>query len=157
RKVLLPTHSRRRQAEQIDGDERINTVPLAVSIEGRFSLQALRGALHWLVARHDALRLCLVEHGAKLCPCAPAPPPELLCNEMAVASEAEEEAALTAFAAERWRHGRELPIRAALVRRDATHATLLLLLHHAAVDGWSSAIIARELAHAYNALAAGAP
>lgn len=142
-----------RHAESIDGDARINTVALAVDIDGPLSAPAMRAALEWLLQRHDALRTCLVEHNARLY-LATVTNPRLKLNEISVTNANDSEAKLTSLAAEQWTHGNGLPIRVFVVRQaNTSRATLLMLLHHSAVDGWSSAILARELSHAYNAFA----
>lgn len=46
-------------------------------------------------------------------------------------------------------------IRAALVRLDDAECTLVITLHHAASDGWSDAVLYREIGTAYAAFVAG--
>jgi amino acid adenylation domain-containing protein len=53
--------------------------------------------------------------------------------------------------------GRDAPIRTLLVRRSATEHYLGIAIHHMAADGWSMALLAREIWDLYTALAAGRP
>ena len=50
----------------------------------------------------------------------------------------------------------EPPVRAVLVRRDAEHSSLLLVLHHAAGDGASLSVLSRELWSVYGDVHRGA-
>lgn len=148
--TLLTIANALRFAEQLDADSRINTVALSVDVEGPLSVPALRAALAWLVARHDALRTSLNETDGRLC-LVPVARPFDLC-EVQVATEAECSAAIDALVCDtHWAHAGASPFRATLFRRGDASATLLLLVHHAAFDGWSSAVLARELGVAYGA------
>ena len=51
--------------------------------------------------------------------------------------------------------GRDLMLRALLLRRTTESHILVLTVHHIAIDGWSLGILFRELSHAYNAFARG--
>lgn len=113
-------------------------------------MSGLRAALAWLVARHDALRTSLAETDDRLCLVPVTHPFDL--REVSVATEAECSVAIDALVrGTHWAHAGASPFRATLFRRDDASATLLLLVHHTAFDGWSSTVLARELGVAYGA------
>lgn len=51
--------------------------------------------------------------------------------------------------------GGEPPVRATVIRVDATRTLLVLTVHHIVCDGWSRTLLMAEIAETYRALAAG--
>ncbi|MEV5085631.1 amino acid adenylation domain-containing protein, partial [Streptomyces sp. NPDC056159] len=145
---------------RFDGDSGAYNVPLALRLAGDLDREALRAALGDVVARHETLRTVFpeatgldAESGAHQAimdaeTARPALPvtdtdetslPGLLAGEAAAGFD------LT----------REPPLRARLFSLAADEHVLLLVMHHIASDGASSAPLARDLASAYEARRAG--
>ncbi|MET0395684.1 MAG: amino acid adenylation domain-containing protein [Longimicrobiaceae bacterium] len=132
----------------------------ALRLRGELSAEALRGALEAVVARHEVLRTRLVlEDGAPVQVVEPARPFALPAVDLAPFPEAEREAALARYAAEEAARPFDLEapplLRAALLRLGPSVHVLLLTLHHVAADGWSEAVLVRELGAHYLARISG--
>nr|BFE60209.1 hypothetical protein GCM10020063_047350 [Dactylosporangium thailandense] len=125
-------------------------------LDGELDRDALRAAVHGVVARHEALRSTLGVDGETLVvhPAAEATPGVLVEHACADAEELER------FRRE-WAE-RPLALaggpvfRAAVVRVAPRRHQLLLSVHHAAVDGWSFSTIVGDLVELYNAGRRGA-
>jgi amino acid adenylation domain-containing protein len=135
-------------------------VAAEVRIAGPLKSFALAASLHDLSRCHEALRTRFPEaHGRPVQVVEPAAVPELpvVCLEALPR-------ALRATEADRLARSAVLrpfdlaaapPVRAALVRLDASGHRLLLTLHHVAADEASLALLARDLGASYGALAGG--
>lgn len=133
-------------------------VPSALRLRGPLDPESLRRALTWVVARHEPLRMRYrEEHGEAVPELAPAAPPWRLYD----LSDRPLEAALAELdrvAADDGCTPLELSrgvLRATLYRLAPDDHVLHLVAHHLAVDGWSVALLHRELEIAYRAFAAG--
>ncbi|MEW5930501.1 MAG: amino acid adenylation domain-containing protein, partial [Gemmatimonadota bacterium] len=133
---------------------------VALRVRGDLSAEALRGALEAVVARHEVLRTRLVvRDGEPVQVVEPARAFVLPVVDLAPFPQAEREAATERYAAEE--AGRpfdlEAPplLRAALLRLGEGEHVLLLTVHHVASDGWSEALLVRELGAHYAARVAG--
>ena len=128
----------------------------AAELTGELRVEALRSALNAIVRRHDVLRarFVLVDQS----------PMQVIEPELVVALEVEDLRALPEDArrAEALRRASEEALapfdlstgpllRARLLRLDERTHWLLLTLHHIVTDGWSSAVLARELSALYGA------
>src|SRR4051794_5916603 len=140
---------------QLAPGQPIYTIPLGVRLRGPLEVDALLGALRDLVARHEPLRTAFresagipvqeVRDGSAFAP-------ELLDlrgdEEWA---EAEANYQTDAFA----RHVYDLrggqTFRALLLHEADQEYRLLLGLHHVAGDGWSAAVLLRDLGELYAA------
>lgn len=133
---------------QRDPQDRSYDVPLTFHVQGTPDLAALRHALRFLVARHPALRTRLTVG------------PEGLVQETAGpydpwqpvgegAGEGRQES-VERFFAPGFDLGHPRMLRAGFLP-DAEGGTLLLHLHHIAVDGWSLNLLFRDLTAAYTA------
>ena len=134
--------------------------PRAFRVTGALDVAALERALTAVVDRHEVLRSALlleegvpvqrVRDGAIALPVtdlrALAPEARNARHDELLHDEARRPFDLAAGAL----------VRAALLRLDDAHHTLLITLHHAASDGWSDAILFRELGAAYDAFVTGA-
>ncbi|OZM74640.1 non-ribosomal peptide synthetase [Amycolatopsis antarctica] len=125
-------------------------IVMALELDGELDAGALRAALRDVVARHETLRtLFPAEDGT---PYQRILPPRDARPELPVhridggAREAMAASARRGFALDE-----ELPLRAELFRSAEDRHTLLLVVHHIAADGWSTAPLARDLAAAYAA------
>ncbi|WP_164013769.1 condensation domain-containing protein [Pyxidicoccus trucidator] len=136
-------------------------VPVCVRITGQLDVAALEQALSKLVERHEVLRTCFArgEEGFTFQVCPPAPvrleqvdfsglPPES-CEE-ALRHRLYQDASLPFDLM-------ALPMfRAWLYALGPEEQVLLVSMHHIAWDGWSEAILFREVSQAYAAYARGA-
>ncbi|HEX2187514.1 MAG TPA: condensation domain-containing protein, partial [Longimicrobiaceae bacterium] len=132
----------------------------ALRLRGPLRAGALRGALEAVVARHEALRTRFeVVDGEPVQVVEPARPLPLPALDLSTLSAAERGAAVAEHAAEEQARPfdlREPPLlRAALLRLEDEEHVLLLTLHHVASDGWSEAVLVRELGAHYAALVSG--
>ncbi|MBR8743501.1 non-ribosomal peptide synthetase [Nocardiopsis sp. MG754419] len=126
-------------------------LPIAVRITGAPDTEALRGALRDVSARHESLRTVFPDiDGAPLQHVLPpeAVDPGTTCVE--VADEEELRRALEREAGRGFDLAVETPLRGHLFRVGREHV-LLLVMHHIAGDGWSTAPLARDLSMAYTA------
>nr|WP_279607542.1 non-ribosomal peptide synthetase [Burkholderia gladioli] len=143
-----------------DGASTIYHVPLVLRIDGKLDISALRRALDTLWARHEALRTVFLDTSgtgegahAELLPADDGMPwREDDLSSRLDASQDEwlrlcEEEATQAFDL-----ARGPLVRARLVRRAANEHTLMLRLHHIICDGWSLAVLVRELGALYRAV-----
>ncbi len=132
----------------------------ALRLRGELSAEALRGALEAVVARHEVLRTRLfVEDGAPVQVVEPARTFALPAVDLAPFPAAEREAAVARYAAEEAARPFDLEapplLRASLLRLGPSEHVLLLTLHHVAADGWSEAVLVRELGAHYLARVSG--
>jgi amino acid adenylation domain-containing protein len=171
--------------QQLEAEGAAYNMASAVRLRGRLDAGALEAALREVVRRHEVLRSVIVAEGGEPAqvvdeqglagwrlpvealgggPSGGAEPSEGgEPSEWAEASpeaEARREAALSRLLREEagrpFRLGREWPLRARLLRLSEREHVLLLVLHHAAADGWSAGVLARELGALYAAYAGGA-
>jgi len=136
------------------GDVSYN-LPLAARLQGPLDVQAIRRSLEEIVRRHDVLRtrFAVVER-EPVQVVEPMGTLDLSVQETAV-SEEEFERLLAARA----RQEADTPFdlsraplaRAALLRNGPRDAALFLTLHHTIADGWSLAVLLKEVAALYRA------
>ncbi|NUP47722.1 MAG: amino acid adenylation domain-containing protein, partial [Catenulispora sp.] len=146
----------------------VYNVPFRIRLRGALDRAALRAALADLTARHAALRTVMPEADGRPYQSVVAPEdavPELA--ELAVPARFTESARseltdltdltdLTAAATGTvFDLTRDLPLRAWLAELGPDDHLLLLVVHHIAVDGWSTRLVLRDLGAAYAARCAG--
>ncbi|MFL5384123.1 MAG: amino acid adenylation domain-containing protein, partial [Longimicrobiaceae bacterium] len=135
-------------------------VGIPLRLGGALDLPALERALGELVRRHAVLRtrFALVE-GAPVQRIEPAEPFRLPVEDVSLLSEDQREVQLHALAAAERGTPFDLEagplFRARLVRAGEDDHLLLLGMHHAVTDGWSTGIFLRELAALYGAFSRG--
>ncbi|WP_189214071.1 condensation domain-containing protein [Actinokineospora fastidiosa] len=123
-------------------------------IRGSVDSATLADALLDVVTRHEALRTKIVREGDELYQSV-APPSPARVSEVDLSDTApgdrDRRAERLVIELEGGRFGMEpLPlIRAVLGRFDDEDSVVVLIMHHAAIDGWSAQVIARDLAEAY--------
>ncbi|HEX2093151.1 MAG TPA: amino acid adenylation domain-containing protein, partial [Longimicrobiaceae bacterium] len=132
----------------------------ALRLRGELSAGALRSALEAVVARHESLRTrFFVEGGEPVQGVEPARPFALPVIDLTPFSGVEREAEVARYAEEEEARPFDLEapplLRAVLLRLGEREHVLLLTLHHIASDGWSEAVLVRELGAHYEALVAG--
>jgi hypothetical protein len=130
-------------------------LPAALHLHGALDVAALQQSLDALIARHEALRTTFLLLDGQ--PAQQIQPPAPLALPIHDAPAAARDAQLAALAARPFDLARGPLLRATLLRHTPAHATLLLVLHHIAVDGWSLGVLVRELARHYQAAHAGQP
>lgn len=123
-------------------------------VGGAVDTATLRAALADVVARHEALRTRIVRDGDELyqevAPPSPAEVSEVDLSGVAVADR-DRRAEELIIELEGGSYGIEpLPLlRAVLGRFDEQDSVLVLIAHHAAVDGWSLQVMINDLVTAY--------
>ncbi|HEU4404666.1 MAG TPA: amino acid adenylation domain-containing protein [Polyangiaceae bacterium] len=131
---------------------------ITLTFRGPFDEGAMRAAIEALPGRHEALRSTLSRDGKSLCVGASAPVP-IEAFDFAALPEGEREARL----GELVRRESSTPFdldrgplfRAAIVRMADDEHRLILGAHHVVCDGWSFAVLLKDLAPLYNARRAG--
>jgi condensation enzyme len=123
-------------------------------VRGQVDTAILAEALGDVVTRHEALRTRIIRDGDDLyqevAPPSPAQVSEVDLSDVAPADRDRRSEELV-IELEGGLYGIEpLPLlRAVLARFDEQDSVLVLIMHHAVVDGWSTQVIARDLAAAY--------
>ncbi len=131
-----------------------NTLQLA----GRLEVEALRAAFTDLVNRHDALRSTFTADGGTVLVASSLDLELPLYDYSALPSGARQEHVLALVAREveqpfDLEHGPL--IRASLVRLEAQEHLFVFTAHHLVCDGWSTAVLLRDLGRLYSARAHG--
>ncbi|MEV6824241.1 amino acid adenylation domain-containing protein [Amycolatopsis sp. NPDC051102] len=138
---------------RLEGPSATYNMPTAVRLTGDLDVDALRTALSDVVERHEALRTVFPETDGEarqlVLDDVTIPLPVGTVTETTLA-DAVSEAAGTVFEL-----ASEIPLRATLLRLGAHEHVLVLVFHHIASDGWSTAPLWRDLATAYTARRAG--
>ncbi|WP_284746618.1 non-ribosomal peptide synthase/polyketide synthase [Amycolatopsis sp. RTGN1] len=134
---------------RLEGPSATYNMPTAVRLTGDLDVSALKLALSDVVERHEALRTIFPEIDGEarqqILGDVTIPLPTRTVTETTLA-DAVSEAARTVFELES-----EIPLRAELLRLGAREHVLVLVFHHIASDGWSTAPLWRDLATAYTA------
>ncbi|WP_406082633.1 amino acid adenylation domain-containing protein [Streptomyces zaomyceticus] len=131
-------------------------LPLALRLEGPLHREALRSALGDLVARHESLRTVFPEVDGE--------PRQRVRDTVDVVEflteldvpAAELPTTLDRLARHAFDLTADLPLKVWLLRSDERSHTLYIVLHHIVGDGWSTALLGRDLGTAYAARRAGA-
>ncbi|MFI9804250.1 amino acid adenylation domain-containing protein [Streptomyces sp. NPDC052301] len=131
--------------------------PFTYLIEGPVSTDALKTALRLLVERHPALHTAVRTEQGELVQRVVEAEPEITVTR-ADATTAWQEAA-DSWLAEMVRRPFDIEsgqvLRAGLLRRDDEYALLCLVVHHIAVDAWSSTVLCRDLGSLYASVLEG--
>jgi amino acid adenylation domain-containing protein len=150
--------------EQVTASSAAYTLPLAYRLDGRLNEAALIQSLNEVVRRHEALRTIFpTVEGQPVQVVVPAHPegPQLTLTIVdltalpAAAREAEVQRLVLAEAQQPFDLMRGPLVRGQLVRVRDQERVLLLTLHHIVADGWSLAVLNRELATLYAVFDAG--
>ncbi|GAA2980055.1 non-ribosomal peptide synthetase [Actinokineospora diospyrosa] len=136
---------------KLDGPSGTYNVPFAVRLAGVLNVDALRAAIRDVIARHESLRTVFLEDGG-------VPRQQILeaseidtpfavrdTTESALWAQVQTEADYP------FDLGREIPIRATVLRLGAIDHVFVLVVHHIASDEWSTGPLLRDLADAYEA------
>ncbi|WP_151772315.1 non-ribosomal peptide synthase/polyketide synthase [Streptomyces abyssomicinicus] len=121
-------------------------------MRGPLDERALRAALDGLVARHEALRTTFAERdGSARQVVRPPFPVGLPADDLTGMGEQALDALLAAEAATPFDLEAGPLLRARLARLAADDHVLVLALHHIVTDGWSVAVLGRDLSELYTA------
>ncbi len=136
--------------DQWDSGAPTYNVALPFRLRGRIDLDVLREALTGLLERHEALRTVIeVRHDAPVPVLLEHPAVGLEIIPLPGAGDTEIIARLTELSRRPFDFSRDPLLRASALRiSDADHV-LLLETHHIAFDGWSEAVLLKELAALY--------
>ncbi|WP_157357541.1 non-ribosomal peptide synthetase [Amycolatopsis nigrescens] len=137
-------------------------VPLVYRLRGRLAVDQLARSFAELVARHESLRTVFDAPDATPRQRAVDPPPVVLrTTDLGGRSPAAGERQWRALVAEETGAPFDLArgplFRALLVKLGDQDHVLVMTAHHIVVDGWSMAVLRRELAEAYRAHVSGRP
>lgn len=146
--------------QEADPADTSANVRMAVRLEGRLALGALAASIERVVRRHEALRTGFRTDGVELVQVVRPPQHVALAVEHrpGLGGPERDEAAMGLVRGEADRPfdmRRDPLLRARVVAFDETDHVLTMTAHHAIIDGWSSAIVTRELTAAYAAIGRG--
>jgi amino acid adenylation domain-containing protein len=147
-------------AQQMDPESPAANLLAPLQLEGTLDVRALAAGLTEVARRHEVLRMGIEapdgEPVPALVPAEPLPLPLLdLAGLPGPLAEAESLRLAAAEAGRPFDLARPPVMRARLARTAPGSHLLLLTLHHVAADGWSIAILIREMITLYGAFAAG--
>jgi amino acid adenylation domain-containing protein len=142
--------------EQLEPGAAYN-VPVALRLRGSLDVAAVHAGLNQVIARHEVLRTRFVSDDGDA--------RQEILDERAIdlrnvdltgESTTGQLASVRRLAADQARDGFDLAaeplMRATLARLSANDHVLILTIHHIVIDGWSIAVLLREMAAAYRAL-----
>ncbi|HEX6749254.1 MAG TPA: amino acid adenylation domain-containing protein [Longimicrobium sp.] len=136
----------------------VYTIPQGFRLRGEVDADALLGALRDVVERHEALRTAFRESAGtpvQVVGDGSAFEPEYLDLRGDEWAESEANYQMDDFARRTFELARGDVFHARLVRQDEDDYRLLLAVHHIAADGWSMAVMLRDLSAFYAARVAG--
>ena len=148
--------------DQLEPGSASYNISMAMRLTGPLNLVALKHSLNEILQRHEVLRTTFTAlEGYPVPVITPDLTVTLPVTDIQHRSEAEREAEvqrLTSIEAGRaFDLARGPLIRATLLRLGDEEHVILLTMHHIVADGWSIAILYRELASLYRALSTGRP
>ena len=129
---------------------------MAYRLEGELRIDALKGSLQSVVARHEALRTCFpASDGVAAQQTLPELEIQLEIFDRRLATSKAVAAELTEFAVRPFDLRQGPVLRAALIRSASDAWLFVLVVHHIVAGGWSLAVLLRELQADYNARCSG--
>ena len=163
--AVLPTSFAQQRLwllDQIDPNNAVYNIPLALRLRGQLNLDGLRAALQTILQRHQPLRSTFgvrdwqpVQIVAKSCEV------EMPLVEFSTLSEEQREAEARRWCVQEAQRPfdltHDLMLRASLLRLGPTEHILFLNMHHIASDDWSITVLSRELGVLYEAFSNGRP
>ncbi|MET8875709.1 non-ribosomal peptide synthase/polyketide synthase [Nocardia sp. NPDC004604] len=139
---------------RLDPDSAVYNIPITIRLTGALDERALHLALGDVVTRHESLRTVFPDDGAGPVQVVLAEGTGLALPRVDIA-ESELAAAVVGVAAVGFDLRTRMPLRAKLFRGAPDDHVLVVVVHHIAADGVSTAPLARDLMVAYSARTAG--
>lgn len=145
-------------AARLAPESGVNGVAVTFDLRGPLDRAALDRAVVAIQRRHEVLRTVIGRVGTTpvqvVVPAAERP---LRFDDLSGHAEPQREAVRLAreWGTRPYRLDRELPVRWRLVRLGEEHHMLAVCVHHIAFDGWSEAVVQRELSTLYAAYRSG--
>jgi amino acid adenylation domain-containing protein len=135
-------------------------IPVVLQLSGALNISLLERSLTEILNRHEVLRTVFPQvDGTPVQVILPSQPFSLSVIDVPVLPEPEQRAEVYRLAQaeiqQPFNLAQDLPIRGTLLRLSNTAHVLLLTIHHIAADGWSLALLRRELATLYTAFSQG--
>ncbi len=145
---------------QLEPDSSAYTIAAWSRLEGPIDVNALAQALAAVVERHEILRTTFVNvDGEPVQMTAPAAPLALPIHDLSDLAEPDRGPAAERLAQDEARRPFDLAtgplFRVRLLRLSATEHRVLFAVHHSVFDGWSLAVLVREVGHLYDAYVRG--
>jgi polyketide synthase PksJ len=137
-------------------------IPSAVRLSGKLNIKALQQSFNEIIKRHESLRTTFsVVDGLPVQVIAPQLELELPVVDMCSIPESQQHDKVQKYVYEDNYKPYDLAkgplIRASLLKLSEDEHVLIMNLHHIISDGWTLQVLMRELATAYEALAANKP
>ena len=148
--------------QQLAPESPAYNIPFVLGMAGPLDARALRAALTEVARRHEVLRTAIVtrrgEATQEIAPPSPLALPEVDLSPLPAPGREAEARRLAGEEARRpFDLGRPPLLRVLLARLGGGAHRLVFNLHHIAGDGWSGAVLVREVGALYTAFAAGRP
>ncbi|HEY6190582.1 MAG TPA: SDR family NAD(P)-dependent oxidoreductase, partial [Pyrinomonadaceae bacterium] len=137
-------------------------LPGAVRLTGQLNIDALEQTLGEIIRRHEVLRTTFsTVNGQPVALIREATPLALPILDLSALPEADREVELRRLATEEAQRPFDLTqgplLRVSLVRTHSSEHVALVTMHHIVSDGWSPAILVREMMALYEAYSTGQP
>lgn len=157
---LSPSQLRFWFAERMQPQSTVNSVAVAVRLEGRLDAEIFEACLQRLIDRHEQLRVTFHEqHGELHQVIQDARAVTLQREDLRGLSGHQQTQALDELLLRESRHRFDLTqgplLHAVLIQIEPNVAVFLLVVHHMVIDGWSLRVLCRELSARYRAAIAG--
>ncbi len=137
---------------QLEGPSPVYNNPVALRLEGDLDPAALEAALADVLARHEVLRTRYPARGGQPCQqVLDLAELDLALPVAGVAGDEELARAIGAVAGEPFDLTAQVPVRVRLLAAGPGVHVLVLVIHHIAIDGWSTGVLARDIGTAYAA------
>jgi amino acid adenylation domain-containing protein len=145
---------------QLEPDSPLYNIPAAVRLRGNLNLPVLEQTLSEIIRRHEILRTTFALRDGHPVQLVSEPSPlQLPITDLRSLSPSEREAEATSLAIGEAQRPFDLSIgpllRATVLRLSDDEHILLFTLHHIISDGWSTAILIREVVALYGAYSEG--